>query len=97
MLPSVGLTEFTLVTPASRPIRLSPAPRPAAAISSGSPAARTEPNASSRMTRAAATPTASAVPLGPWIASGTSPPTPIRAPACRSGAAAMVSSLVALL
>ena len=71
---SVGDTVETSVNAAITVIRPEPMPRPNKATPRGSPAATTEPNASSRMIAAAPTPTSSAAPSGACTFSGTCPP-----------------------
>ena len=84
----VGAMLLTSVTAASTVISDEPIPSPTRATASGSPAAMTDPNANSRITRATATPTNSAVPLGGAKFSGTSPPSSTWTPVCCSSAAA---------
>ncbi len=93
IVAAVGVVVLTSVNAAINVTPASPMPSPNAATSKGSPAATIEPNAMSRITSAAVTPTASAIPLGTEMSSGTSPPSSTWRPA-RSVAAVASSSAV---
>ena len=70
-----GATCGTLITRVARPISATPLIRPKPAVTSGIPAAISEPNVSSRITSAATTPTVVAGPmLNPSAFSTTWPP-----------------------
>ena len=80
MLPRAGVTELSSTNPLSVVMPVNPMPTPITAVSSGMPAASSEPNVMTRTTRAMATPMTSAEP--PMLVSfRASPPMAMSRPA----------------